>query len=164
LIETGRPAVGVILDPLRGDCYAATADGSATLNGEPVRASDKEELGDFVVSLAIIGRGGSARERRVAHQIRIGRRMGSAALALAYTASGRFDAFVQNGGLSPWDIAAAGLIAERAGATVTDLHGGPWWNTAKRGPRLSIVAAPQPHHARLLELLRAARTTVETRR
>ena len=164
LIEAGRPAIGVILDPLRGDCYAATADGPATLNGEPVRATEKRELSDFVVSLAIIGRGGIARERRVASEIRISRRMGSAALALAYVGSGRFDAFVQNGGLSHWDIAAAGLIAERAGATVTDLFGGPWWNVARRAPRLSIVAAPPPHHGRLLELLRAARTTVQTRR
>jgi len=164
LVEAGQPVVGVVLDPLRGDCYAATADGPATLNGHAVHASRKAELGDFVVSLAIIGRGGIARERRVAHEIRISRRMGSAALALAYAASGRFDAFVQNGGLSHWDIAAAGLIAERAGATVSDLYGGPWWNVSKRPPRLSIVAAPPPHHARLLELLRLARTTVQTRR
>lgn len=164
LIEDGRPVVGVVLDPLRDDCYAATGGGAATLNGEPVAVSDKEELGDFVVSLAIIGRGGIARERRVAHDIRIGRRMGSAALGFAYVGSGRFDAFVQNGGLSLWDIAAAGLIAERAGATVTDLYGGPWWNVGKRGPRLSIVAAPPQHHATLLALLREARTTVQTRR
>ena len=164
LVEDGVPVVGVVLDPLRGDTYAAAAGGRATLNGVPVRASRKDQLGDFVVSLAIIGRGGIARERRVAHEIRIGRRMGSAALALAYVTSGRFDAFVQNGGLSLWDIAAAGLIAERAGATVSDLYGGPWWNTTKRGPRLSIVAAPPPHHGKLLELLREARTTVETRR
>lgn len=164
LVAAGRPAVGVILDPLRGDRYAATADGPATLNGEPVHASDKEELGDCVVSLAIIGRGGIARERRVQREIRIGRRMGSAALALAYVASGRFDAYVQNGGMSLWDIAAAGLIAERSGALVSDLYGGPWWNTAKRGPRLSIVAAPPRHHGELLTLLRTARTTVQTRR
>ncbi len=164
LIEDGVPVVGVVLDPLRGDCYAAAAGGPATLNGGVVSASGKDQLGDYVVSLAIIGRGGIARERRVAHEIRIGRRMGSAALALAYVASGRFDAFVQNGGLSLWDIAAAGLIAERAGATVTDLYGGRWWNTAKRGPRLSIVAAPSPHQATLVTLLREARTTVETRR
>ena len=164
LVEDGVPVVGVVIDPLRGDSYAAAAGGPATLNGETVRASGKAELGDYVVSLAIIGRGGIARERRVAHEIRIGRRMGSAALALAYVASGRFDAFVQNGGLSLWDVAAAGLIAERAGATVSDLYGGPWWNTAKRGPRLSIVAARAPHQERLLALLREARTTVETRR
>ncbi|HEY8772026.1 MAG TPA: inositol monophosphatase family protein [Candidatus Limnocylindria bacterium] len=164
LVEAGRPTVGVVLDPLRGDCYAATADGPATLNGRTVHASTKEALGDFVVSMAIIGRGGIARERRVGSEIRIARRMGSASLGLAYVASGRFDAVVQNGGLSHWDIAAAGLIAERAGATVTDLYGGPWWNVGKRPPRLSIVAAPPAHHARLLELLRAARTTVQTRR
>ena len=138
LVEDGVPVVGVVLDPLRGDCYAAASGGPATLSGVEVHASDKDELGDYVVSLAIIGRGGIARERRVAHEIRIGRRMGSAALALAYVASGRFDAFVQNGGLSLWDIAAAGLIAERSGATVTDLYGGPWWNVAKRGPRLRL--------------------------
>ena len=45
------------------------------------------------------------------------RNMGSAALALAYVANGRFDAFVQSGGMSAWDVAAAGLIVERAGAT-----------------------------------------------
>jgi myo-inositol-1(or 4)-monophosphatase len=164
LVEEGRPVVGVVLDPLRDDCYTATATGPAQLNGRTVTASDKGELGDFVVSLAIIGRGGIARERRVAREIRIPRRMGSAALALASVASGRFDAFVQNGGLSPWDIAAAGLIAERAGATVTNLRGGPWWDERRKGPSLSIVAAPAPHHAELLALLRAARTTVESRR
>ena len=164
LVEDGRPTVGVILDPLRGEQFAATADGPAMLNGLPIHASEKDQLGDFVVSLAIIGRGGIARERRVAQAIRIPRRMGSAALALAYVGSGRFDAYVQNGGLSLWDIAAAGLIAERAGAIVTDLRGGPWWNTARRGPSLSVVAAPPGHHAELLGLLRAARTTVQTRR
>jgi myo-inositol-1(or 4)-monophosphatase len=164
LVEAGRPVVGVVLDPLRRDCYAASADGPATLNRRTVHASTKEALGDFVVSMAIIGRGGIARERRLGSEIRIARRMGSAALGLAYVASGRFDAAVQNGGLSHWDIAAAGLVAERAGATVTDLYGGPWWNVGKRPPRLSIVAAPPPHHAHLLELLRTARTTVQTRR
>lgn len=164
LVDGDRPAVGVILDPLRDDCYAATADGDATLNGEPVSASEKDELGDFVVSLAIIGRGGIGRERRISREIRIPRRMGSAALALAYVAGGRFDAFVQNGGLSAWDVAAAGLIAERSGATVSDLHGGPWWGAGRRSATISIVAAPQPHHGKLLELLAAAGTRVRTRR
>ncbi|MDH4334137.1 MAG: inositol monophosphatase [Chloroflexota bacterium] len=164
LVEEGRPVVGVVLDPLRDDCYAATAAGPAQLNGHTVTASDKGALGDFVVSLAIIGRGGIARERRIAHEIRIPRRMGSAALALASVASGRFDAFIGNGGLSLWDVAAAGLIAERGGATVTSLRGGPWWDEGRMGPSLSIVAAPAPHHAELLALLRAAKTTVESRR
>ena len=164
LVDADGPLLGVILDPQRDDLYAATRGGPATLNGEPVRASEKEQLGDYVVSLAVIGRGGLGRERRIARSIRIHRRMGSAALALAYVANARFDAFVQNGGLSLWDVAAAGLIAERAGATVSDLHGGPWWDPTARGATISIVAAPPPHHAALLELLAAVGTQVRARR
>ena len=164
LVDADGPLLGVILDPQRDDLYAATHDGPATLNGEPVRASTKEQLSDYVVSLAVIGRGGLGRERRITRSIRIHRRMGSAALALAYVANGRFDAFVQNGGLSPWDVAAAGLIAERSGAIVTDLAGGPWWNPRIRGPRANVVAAPPAQHGPLLDVLRAQRTTVQTRR
>jgi myo-inositol-1(or 4)-monophosphatase len=164
LVDADGPMLGVVFDPQRDDLYAATRDGPATMNGEPVRASEKEELKDYVVSLAVIGRGGLGRERRIARGIRIHRRMGSAALAFAYVANARFDAFVQNGGLSLWDVAAAGLIAERAGATVSDLHGGPWWDPTRRGATISIVAAPPPHHAGLLELLAAAGTQVRARR
>jgi myo-inositol-1(or 4)-monophosphatase len=164
LAAGGHPVVGVVYDPARDDLYTATGDGAAHLNGVPVRASDKESLGDYVVSLAIIGRGGIWRERRVAKQIRIGRRMGSSALALAYVASGRFDAMIQNGGLSLWDVAAAGLIAERAGATVTDLDGGSWWSMDRRSTTVSVIAAPQPHHGELVRLLHQVGASVQTRR
>ncbi|HET8777558.1 MAG TPA: inositol monophosphatase family protein [Candidatus Limnocylindria bacterium] len=164
LVEDDGPAVGVVLDPARDDLYTATADGGAQLDGEPIQASTKDQLSDYVVSLAVIGRGGLSRERRIAPRIRIHRRMGSAALALAYVANGRFDAFIQNGGLSPWDIAAAGLIAERAGAIVTDIRGGPWWDPRRTGPRANVVAAPPAQHPALLELLASLKTTVQTRR
>lgn len=164
LVVEGRPVVGVVFDPARDDCYDAVADGPARLDGAPVSASTKEALSDYVVSLAVIGRGGLSRERRIAPRIRIHRRMGSAALALAYVAGGRFDAFIQNGGLSPWDVAAAGLIAERSGAVVTSVSGGPWWNPRIRGPRTSVVAAPQSQHPALLELLASLRTSVQGRR
>jgi myo-inositol-1(or 4)-monophosphatase len=164
LVVDDRPTAGVVLDPARDDLYSATVDGPACLDGKPVTASTKQALSDYVVSLAVIGRGGLARERRIAPQIRIHRRMGSAALALAYVANGRFDAFVQNGGLSLWDVAAAGLIAERAGAIVSDLAGGPWWKPRISGPRANVVAAPAAQHGALLEALRAVKTTVQTRR
>jgi myo-inositol-1(or 4)-monophosphatase len=164
LVADDRPSVGVVLDPARDDCYAATIDGPALLNGAPVRCSPKETLSDYVVSLAVIGRGGLARERRIAPQIRIHRRMGSAALSLAYVSNGRFDAFVQNGGLSAWDVAASGLIAERAGALVTDLGGASWWTPRTKGGRVSIVAAPAIQHGALLELLATLKTSVRTRR
>jgi len=79
--------------------------------------------------------------------------MGSAALALAYVANGRFDAFVQQGGLSAWDIAAAGLIAERGGAVVTDMSGGPWFDIARGPQSIGVLAAPAAHHAELLRLI-----------
>lgn len=157
LVVDGAPAVGVVLDPTRGDVFAATGDGPATLNGRPIHASGKDKLSDFVISMALGGRFATSRARNVRRQIRISRSMGSAALALAYVANGRFDAFIQEGGLSAWDVAAAGLIAERGGARVTAMDGSPWFDLA-RGPRsIGIVAAPPAHHETLLGLVRDGR-------
>lgn len=164
LVVDDVPTVGVVFDPARDDLYAATVDGPATLDGELIETSRKETLSDYVVSLAVIGRGGLMRERKIAPLIRIHRRMGSAALALVYVANGRFDAFIQNGGLSPWDVAAAGLIVERSGAVVTDVTGGPWWNPRLSGPRTSVIAAPAAQHGALLELLASLKTKLQTRR
>ena len=107
LVVDGAPAVGVIVDPTRNESFAATLDGPATLNGRSIAASDKDKLSDFVISMALAGRSSTSRARNVRRQIRISRSMGSAALALAYVANGRFDAFIQQGGLSAWDVAAA---------------------------------------------------------
>jgi fructose-1,6-bisphosphatase/inositol monophosphatase family enzyme len=154
LVEGGRPVVGVIHDPVRGESFAAAADGPATLDGRPIAASPKANLSDFVVSMALAGRSLTTRSRAIRKAIRVPRSMGSAALALAYVANARFDAFIQQGGLSLWDIAAAGLVAERAGAVVTDLAGGPWFDLS-RGPKtIGLLAAPPPHHAELLRLVR----------
>jgi myo-inositol-1(or 4)-monophosphatase len=69
-------------------------------------------------------------------------------------ANGRFDAFVQQTGLSNWDIAAAGLIAEQAGAVVSDATGGPWFDLDTPDRSIGLVAAPARHHAPILALLR----------
>lgn len=155
LVIDGAPAVGVILDPTRNDAFAATADGAATLNGRSIQVSAKGALSDFVISMALGGRTAVTRARNVRKQIRISRSMGSAALALAYVANGRFDAFVQQGGLSAWDIAAAGLIAERAGAMVTAMDGGPWFDIGRGLRTIGMIAAPPAHHPALLDLVRA---------
>ena len=89
--------------------------------------------------------------------IRASRNTGSSALALAYVANGRFDAFLQSGGMSAWDVAAAGLIAERAGALVTDGAGGPWFDVDRGYAGFGLVAAPAAHHAELLLRSREAR-------
>src|SRR5256714_5948180 len=162
LVADGSPVVGVVLDPARGDCYQATADGPARLNGDTVGASTKESLGDYVVSMAIIGRGGIWRERRVARSNRITPRLGSSALALAYVASGRFDALVQNGGLSLWDVAAAGLIAERSGAVGSDLAGGPWGRMGRRSPTDNVLAAAAPPAGQQADLIQQVGTKGQT--
>jgi fructose-1,6-bisphosphatase/inositol monophosphatase family enzyme len=80
--------------------------------------------------------------------------MGSAALSLAYVANGRFDAFIQQGGLSSWDIAAAGLIAERGGAVVTATDGAEWFDVSRASRSIGVLAAPAGHHGVLLDLIR----------
>ena len=157
LLEAGQPIVGVIHDTIRGETFAAAEDGPATLDGLTVEASDKDRLVDFVVSISLAGRAPAGRARAVREAIRVSRSMGSAALALSYVANGRFDAFVQQGGLSSWDIAAAGLIAQRAGAVVTDLTGGPWFDVTSKPRSIGVLAAPAPHHAALLDMVRGDR-------
>jgi len=156
LVVDGRPAAGAVHDPMRAETYWAAADGPAMLGDVPVHASRKERLSDQVVSLALGGRAVATRARAVRRAVRASRNTGSAALALAYVANGRFDAFVQSGGMSAWDVAAAGLIAERGGALVTDATGGPWFDVDKATRTFGIVAAPRAHHAELLRLSREA--------
>ena len=111
LVADGRPVVGAVHDPLRGETFAAAADGPATLDRRPVRVSAKERLSDVVMALNIGGRARARRIARVRREIRVSRTMGSAALSLSYVANWRFYAFCQSIGLSAWDVAAAGFIA-----------------------------------------------------
>jgi myo-inositol-1(or 4)-monophosphatase len=153
LVADGSPVVGVVHDPLRRETFAAAAGRPATLDGREVRISGKARLSDVVMALTVGGSAPARRVARVRREIRVSRTMGSAALALAYVANGRFDAFCQTIGLSTWDIAAAGFIAQQAGAVVTDLHGGPWFDLDAPGGRMGVLAAPPAHHPRLLALL-----------
>ena len=100
MLVDGQPAVGVVHDPTRGETFAAAIDGAATLDARLIAVSDKERLGDYVISMALGGRAATLRARAIRKRIRVSRSMGSAALALAYVANGRFDAFIQWGGLS----------------------------------------------------------------
>jgi myo-inositol-1(or 4)-monophosphatase len=152
LVVDGQPAAGAVHDPMRDETFSASADGPAELNGRPITVSGKEQLSDFVVSLALGGRAVVTRARAVRRAIRVSRSMGSSALALSYVANGRFDAFIQSGGMSAWDVAAAGLIAERAGARVTDATGGPWFDVGRMTRAFAVVAAPPAHHGELLRL------------
>ncbi|HEX2754535.1 MAG TPA: inositol monophosphatase family protein [Candidatus Limnocylindrales bacterium] len=154
-VVDGRPVAGAVLDPTRGETFAATADGPATLNGRSIRASTKDKLADGVLSLSLSGRSVSSRARAIRREVRVSRSMGSASLALAYVGNGRFDAFVQETSMSLWDIAAAGLVAERAGAIVTSFGGGPWYEPSRSTRTIGLIAAPTAFHDRLVRLANA---------
>jgi myo-inositol-1(or 4)-monophosphatase len=154
LAVEGRPVVGVVYDPTRDETFAGAIDGPSLRNGEPVHVADKESMGDLVATLAVGGRGTVRKRREALKSIRAHRSMGSAALTLVYVACGRFDVYAQGAGLSAWDVAAAGLIAERAGATVTNLEGGAWFDLTLPAKKWSCLAASPRHHAAMLATLK----------
>ncbi len=154
-VAGGRPAVGVVLDPTRDEVFSAVVGQGARLDGRAIHAS-RGDLGDGVISLALPPHGFARREQAIRKAVRVPRSMGSAALGLAWTANGRFDAFVQWRGLSLWDLAAAGLIAEEAGNTVTTVEGSSWFDLTRPTRSTGLVAAPAAHHAALLRMLRAS--------
>ncbi len=154
-LAVGRePVLGVVYDPTRDELFSAVRGGGARCNGEPVRNPEKERLSDCLVMIGPWRGGAGTADARVAAAIRAARSVGTAALSLAYVATGRFDAFLQRDTLSLWDVAAAGLIAEEGGATVTAASGGPWFDPDRRSGTIGVLAAPPRHHATLLDLAR----------
>ena len=152
LAVEGKPVVGVVYDPTRDELFSAVAGRGAHLDGEQIRHPQKEQVSDLVLSWSSsAGLGPKARQLR--RKIRVTRNLGSAALALAYVGNGRFDGFIQIGGLSAWDICAAGLIAIEGGATVTARDGGPWFDITRKTRSIGVIAAAPQHHATILELL-----------
>jgi len=153
LAVAGRPSVGVIYDPVRNEMFTAVAARGARLDDEPIELPQKDQMSDLVLSMAMPARGWTRREYGIRKRIRVSRILGSAALSLAYVGNGRFDGFIQAGGLSAWDICAAGLIAAEGGALVTARDGGPWFDIARPNRSMGLVAASPAHHPTLLELL-----------
>jgi myo-inositol-1(or 4)-monophosphatase len=145
--------IGVVYDPTRDEMFSAQAGAGAKLDGLPIHAPGKEKLLDCDVSLSLPRRGWARRRDRVGRAVRVSRNMGSAALALAYLANGRFDAFVQAGGLSLWDVCAAGLIAVEGGVRLTTLDGLPWFDIARPTKSIALLGASADHHQTLLEML-----------
>ncbi|MDQ3516449.1 MAG: inositol monophosphatase [Gemmatimonadota bacterium] len=126
--QEGELLAGAILNVQTRELFAATAGGGATLNGETIRASQETDP-----HRSLIGTGFPFKQvehlplflrqfERVTRSTAGIRRAGSAALDLADTACGRFDAFWELG-LAPWDVAAGILLIREAGGVVTDLEG-----------------------------------------
>ena len=154
LAAEGRPVVGVVYDPTRDETFTGAIDGPSLRNGDPIHVADKELLEDLVVTLAVGGRGMVRKRHAAMKAIRANRSMGSSAMTLSYVACGRFDVYAQGAGLSAWDVAAAGLMAERAGARVTTLDGRPWFDLSYPAKKWSCLAASPRNHAAILAMLK----------
>jgi myo-inositol-1(or 4)-monophosphatase len=123
--DTGSSLAGAIFDPCRDEMWAATPGGEATLNGIAVRSSTRTELATAMVSTGLFYDAGVRAEQarvlaKLVPRVRDIRRFGSAALDLAWTAAGRYDAYFERG-TKLWDVAAGTLICARAGLRVVDL-------------------------------------------
>jgi len=132
LWKDGTPIVAVIIDVARNDEYVAVEDEGATLNNSPIHVSETATLDNCLVvtGFPYDRRVHAASYLKVVEEVmkrtRGTRRLGAAALDLAWIASGRFDAYWEHAGeqgLKPWDIAAGMLLITEAGGAFTDETG-----------------------------------------
>jgi myo-inositol-1(or 4)-monophosphatase len=146
----GRTRLGVVYDPTRRECFWAERGQGAYCGTDRLRVSGAAELAK---SLLVTGfpydawtnpRNNLDYFARFAKLSRGVRRLGSAALDLAYVAAGRLDGYWELK-LSPWDVAAGGLIAEEAGARVTAMDG----ESDYLSDSPSLIAANPALHAKM---------------
>lgn len=124
-----EPVSGVIYDPSSRECYAAYLHGGARMNDQPIAVSQIEKMEQSLLATGFpyddFGREQQyiALFRELMRNTRGMRRLGSAALDMAWTAIGRFEGFYEYG-LNPWDVAAGTIIVREAGGIVTQFNGG----------------------------------------
>lgn len=127
LYEGGRPLLGVIRDPLQDETFTSIAGEGARCNGAPIRGAPTAKLSDAFVHLTVDFNDASMLEgvedlSSIAPRVMRTRNIGSAALALAYVAAGRFDAMLHRSA-HMWDYAAGVALLMEAGGAVTDMNG-----------------------------------------
>jgi myo-inositol-1(or 4)-monophosphatase len=115
--------LGVIHDPMQNETWSVVKGGAPMLNGKPITTSARAAMAEAVVTVGFSKSksaldAGFERYKRIAYDVRKTRMLGSAALALAYIACGRLDAYVEEQ-ISLWDIAAGVMLVEAAGGQVT---------------------------------------------
>ncbi|MBN1439840.1 MAG: inositol monophosphatase [Anaerolineales bacterium] len=154
LREGGRTKLGVVYDPTRKEIFWAERGKGAFCGSARLRATQSTDLRS---SLLVTGFPYDAWSNpqnnldlyaRFAVRSRGVRRLGSAALDLAYVGAGRFDGYWEMR-LSPWDVAAGGLIAEEAGARVTAMDGVSDYLAGEP----SLIAANPILHGKMLAVI-----------
>ncbi|MGI8603491.1 MAG: inositol monophosphatase family protein [Verrucomicrobiales bacterium] len=122
LRRRGEIILGVVFDPMMNELFTVEKAGRPTRNGKTIAVSARSELAEAIITVGFsktaqsIQQGG-ARFVRLAPLVRKTRILGSAALAMAYVACGRLDAYIEES-VSLWDVAAGILLVESAGGRV----------------------------------------------
>jgi myo-inositol-1(or 4)-monophosphatase len=156
LERDGELVAGIVYNPANHETFTAEKGKGAYLNDKRIRVAARDELAAAVIGTGIphAGRPNHELFLKELRAVMAGsagvRRMGAAALDVAWTAAGRFDGFWEHG-LRAWDIAAGIVILREAGAYVTDCAGKD--RMLEDG---GIVAGNETIHAKLLKLLKAA--------
>ena len=150
--------VGVIYDPMRDELYTAARGHGAYLNDKALQVTTTATLQQAVLASGFAydkhsnPDNNAAQWRAFMTQVRGVRRMGSAALDLAYVAAGRYDGYWERS-LQPWDALAGVLLVTEAGGTVSDYGGGdqPQFDADGR-----YVASNGHLHAHMLDVLQTS--------
>ena len=153
LISEGRPLIGMLDAPARKEKWVGQAGQGATLNGKPLRASDRDNLVGARVPANSL--------QKVDQILTMVDQPNSIALRIAMVASDQADLLATLRWGWEWDIGAAALIAREAGATVTDAFGKVFAYN-KRDPRAFgvLVTAPNIHGDAVLHLADRARAII----
>jgi myo-inositol-1(or 4)-monophosphatase len=129
LVHHNEPVIGVIYDINLDECFYAWEGGPALMNGKPIKVSNAPKLKDSLLATGFPYYDYSLLDKYMqlftwclknTHGVR---RIGSAAIDLAWVACGRFEAFFEYG-LNAWDVAAGVLIIKQAGGRIGDFKGG----------------------------------------
>ena len=152
LEREGRVVAGIVYNPILNELYVAERGTGAFLNDRRLRVAGRRNLDDALIgaeipSLSNAAEGRSGDTARIGAQVAGARSVGSAALELAWVASGRYDGYWHHA-LQPWDFAAGALLVREAGGFATDLAG--YERNNEPGP---IVSGNKETHKKLLSLL-----------
>lgn len=155
LVHHGEIIVGIVIDAAHSESFYAWKGGGAWCNGESISVSPRTKLEESIVatgfpyaSSGVLSKLNASFEYFLRSSSGL-RRLGSAALDLAYVACGRFDMYYETS-LNAWDVAGGIILVEEAGGTVSDFAG-----QRNMLPRGEVIAAPPAIHTETLSQIKA---------
>lgn len=155
LRRAGELVMGIVLEINREECFYGWKDGGVFVNQNPINVSRDKPLSDALLATGFPYHDYERAEAylRVLHRFmrdtRGIRRLGAAAVDLAFVAAGRFDGFYEYS-LQPWDVAGGAFLVQEAGGIVTDFSGTDNFLFGEE-----VIAASPAIHAEILQVVKA---------